>query len=258
MIVSTAARTNDKLNERAQSAAEQLQAPFVLRKKRSIAALQKAYNTGCLIVGKDRLEYYPFGSAEPFFFHPNSASFRVKRLMRGEVDPFIEAAGLERGMTLLDCTLGLASDSIAASCVVGQEGKVIGIEGNPVLAYIVEQGLKEWESPVAEMNEAMARISIRQGNYRDILPGLSDQSADVVYFDPMFTKAISASEGIAPLRHLAVYEELNETAIKEALRIARRRVVLKDHYQSPRFKRFGFKQQIRPASLFHFGIIEVK
>ena len=49
--------------------------------------------------------------------------FRVKRLMRGEHDPFVQATQLESGMTVLDCTLGMASDSIVASYMVGESGK---------------------------------------------------------------------------------------------------------------------------------------
>ncbi|KAB7708984.1 hypothetical protein F9802_02270 [Bacillus aerolatus] len=257
MIISTAARTNDVLDNRAKRAAEELQHPFVKRRKRSIASLHDMYGTDCLIVAKTRLEYYSFGSTEPFFFHPNSASFRIKRLIRGEEDPFIEAAGLQPGMSLLDCTLGLASDSIAASLIAGKEGTVVGIEGNPVLAYIVKHGLKEWKSPLPELNEAMERISVKQGHYQELLTGLPDKSFDVVYFDPMFTKPILSSEGIAGLRKLAVHDELTKETVQEALRVAKQRIVLKDHYQSRRFSELGFKQHIRPTSLFHYGTIEV-
>lgn len=256
MIVSTSARTNEKLEEKARQAAAELDCPFVKREKRSVASLQTDHNSDCLIVAKNRLEFYTRGAEEPFFFHPNSASFRVKRLIRGEEDPFIIAAGLKPGMSLLDCTLGLASDSIAASFVIGPAGQVTGIEGNPVLAYIVKQGLNEWESPLQELNEAMRRIQVTSGSYEKVLKSLPDQSVDVVYFDPMFTKPILSSEGIAGLRKLAVHNELTRETIQEARRVAKQRIVLKDHYQSSRFLELGFEQHVRPTSLFHFGTLE--
>ncbi|MEK4029041.1 MULTISPECIES: class I SAM-dependent methyltransferase [Bacillaceae] len=257
MIVSTSARTNKKIEEKARRAAAELDCPFVKRNKRSVASLQADYDSDCLIVAKNRLEFYASDAEEPFFFHPNSASFRVKRLMRGEDDPFITASGLKPGMSLLDCTLGLASDSIAASFVIGPSGRVTGIEGNPVLAYMVKHGLNEWESSLRELGEAMKRIHVISGSYQQVLASLPDQSVDVVYFDPMFTKPILTSEGIAGLRKLAVQDELTQETIQEALRVAKQRIVLKDHYQSSRFSNLGFHQQIRPTSLFHFGTMEV-
>ncbi|MFK2824145.1 class I SAM-dependent methyltransferase [Bacillus sp. B190/17] len=256
MIVSTSARTNDKLEEKARQIAAELGFSFIKRDKRSVASLQAQYGTGCLIVAKHRLEFHSVDGAEPFFFHPNSASFRVKRLMRGESDPFIDAARLQPGMSLLDCTLGLASDSITASFVTGPAGRVMGIEGNSVLAYIIKHGLTEWESPLQELNEPMKRIEVISGRYQNVLPGLPDQSVDVVYFDPMFTKPILSSKGIAGLRELAVHDELTREIVQEARRVAKQRVILKDHYQSKRFSELGFKQHVRPTSLFHFGTIE--
>ncbi len=38
-------------------------------------------------------------------------------------------------MTVLDCTLGMASDSIVASYVVGESGKVTGLEGVSMASY---------------------------------------------------------------------------------------------------------------------------
>ncbi|MFZ7944193.1 hypothetical protein [Neobacillus sp. 19] len=95
-----------------------------------------------IVVGKDRVELFEKGSTLPFFFHPNSAMFRIKRLLSGENDPFADAAQLTEGMTILDCTLGLASDAIVASFLVGKGGHVTGLEGHKYLAYIVQEGLK--------------------------------------------------------------------------------------------------------------------
>lgn len=79
------------------------------------------------MVGKERFELY-HSEGEKFFFHPNSAMFRAKRMLRGEPDPFVEAAQVEPGDKLLDCTLGLGSDAIIASLAAGELGEVCGIE----------------------------------------------------------------------------------------------------------------------------------
>ncbi len=81
----------------ARAIAFELKMDFVPRKKRSVSAIQEIVKDDCLVVGKDRLELFPLGAAEPFFFHPNSAMFRIKRLMKGESDPLTDAAKLQEG-----------------------------------------------------------------------------------------------------------------------------------------------------------------
>ena len=87
-------------------AAEVLGYPVVERNKRSIARMQGIYNAAVLVAGMNRFELYRVGMDKPFFFHPNSAAFRLKRLLNGEMDPLVEAAQLQSGDTFLDCTLG--------------------------------------------------------------------------------------------------------------------------------------------------------
>lgn len=68
MIVSTSARTNKKIEEKARRAAAELDCPFVKRNKRSVASLQADYDSDCLIVAKNRLEFYASDAEEPFSF----------------------------------------------------------------------------------------------------------------------------------------------------------------------------------------------
>ena len=66
-------------------------------------------------------------------FSNHENMFRAKRMLRGEPDPFVEAAQVEPGDKLLDCTLGLGSDAIIASLAAGEQGEVCGIEKSPLL-----------------------------------------------------------------------------------------------------------------------------
>ncbi|WP_223593346.1 class I SAM-dependent methyltransferase [Neobacillus bataviensis] len=256
MFVTTSGRTTQQLNEKAMDIAATLDVPYLPRKKKSVQLLQEKCDSDCLVVGKERLELFQKGEQEPFFFHPNSAMFRIKRLMRGEHDPFADAAKLSPGMTVLDCTLGLASDSIVASFLVGKEGSVTGIEGEKFLAYIVKEGLKTWDTGIPQMNEAMERINVIQSASLDYLKGLKDASVDCVYFDPMFEESIIGSVGIKPLTHFAIYNDLDEETMEEALRVAKFRVVLKDHFRSSHFEKYGFQVFRRQNAKFHFGYIE--
>lgn len=256
MFITTAYRTNEKMIQSTKIIANQLQIKYVPRMKQSIAELQSLLGSSCIVVGKERLELYPFGERNPFFFHPNSAMFRVKRIMNGEDDPFVEAAKLSTGMSVLDCTLGLASDSIVASVVVGESGSVIGVEQNEYLAYLVRIGLKNWSTSLTQMNQAMSQIKVVHAHHLAYLKQLADNSVDCVYFDPMFEKHISRSDGISALTTVACEDGLSLEVINEARRVANNRVVLKDYFRSTRFEQFGFAVKRRKSAKFHFGVIE--
>ncbi|MGG3562509.1 class I SAM-dependent methyltransferase [Neobacillus rhizosphaerae] len=256
MFITTAGRTNQQMIEKAIHTAKTLQVPYVPRKKNSISLLQGEWDSGCLVVGKERIELYDKGSAQPFFFHPNSAMFRIKRLLQGDHDPFAEIAQLSKGMTVMDCTLGLSSDAIVASFLVGEEGKVIGIEGQKYLAFIVQKGLQSWNSGLESMNGAMKRIEVVHSSSLDYLKKQPNESVDCVYFDPMFENSILESDGIKALGQFAVYDDLTEEVLKEARRVAKTRIILKDHYKSTRFEKYGFQVVRRKTSKFHFGVID--
>lgn len=256
MFVTTAGRTNEQMVEKAMETAKTLGVDYIPRKKRSIKNMQEFLNSDCVVVGKERLELFGKGTVYPFFFHPNSAMFRIKRLIKKEHDPFAEAVNLSDGMSFLDCTLGLASDSIVASYLVGESGKVIGIEGQTYLAYMVKTGLLTWDSGIDAMNRAMKRIQVVNKHALSVLKSLPNESIDCVYFDPMFDETILESDGIQALGQFAIHENLDEETILQACRVSRKRVVLKDHYKSERFDKYGFQVLRRKTAKFHFGWIE--
>ncbi|KEF37964.1 putative SAM-dependent methyltransferase [Schinkia azotoformans MEV2011] len=256
MIITTAGRTNNEMIQLAIRYAALLQIPYISRRKLSVEEIMVQEKDDVLVVGQNRLDIYPLNHPhEPIFFHPNSAMFRVKRVLRGEADPLVYAAGLKEGMTFLDCTLGLGSDSIVASSVVGKTGRVVGIEGNRFIAFLLQHGLKTWESGSDEMNLAMSRIEVVQRNNLDFLKEQKNNSFDVVYFDPMFNMKIEESDGIKGLRNIALYTDILEETIAEAKRVANKRIVLKDYWKSTRFETFGFAVFRRKTAKFHFGVI---
>jgi 16S rRNA (guanine1516-N2)-methyltransferase len=256
MIVTTRHEAPAEMQAEARALAHELNARFIERNKMSIARLH-AFDDRILVVTESGLKAYSAGMKDPFFFHPGMAMLRIKRLIGGDTDVMIEACGLRAGDEFLDCTLGLASDAIVASFVVGQQGRVLGLESEQILATVVREGLKRYESPVSEASEAMRRIEVKPLHHLTFLRQCENNSFDVVYFDPMFFQAIVTSESIAPLRPFANYEELSIEAITEAKRVARRRVVMKNHRESADFIRLGFTRILRMERSFTYGIIEV-
>ncbi|WHT47256.1 hypothetical protein QNH10_13610 [Sporosarcina thermotolerans] len=86
-IITTAGRPDETTYNLAKVASDELAYPIVERKKRSILRMQNEYEADILVAGKDRYELFRIGMDQPFFFHPNSAAFRLKRIAKGETDP---------------------------------------------------------------------------------------------------------------------------------------------------------------------------
>ncbi|WP_368504121.1 class I SAM-dependent methyltransferase [Alkalihalophilus sp. As8PL] len=257
MIVTTARKQASRLEQKAKEVANKLSSLFIERKDASVTDMIKRYQTNVIVVGKGRLTLYPADNGDPFFYHPSSAMFRVKQWSRGGSDPFIDVAALKKGMSMVDCTLGLASDSLVAKLAVGVNGRVIGLEANPVVAYIVQEGLQTWQEGSKEMIQRMREIEVIHIHHLTYLQSAETSSIDVVYFDPMFEVHVETSTGIKGLKSIACHDDLNEEILYHAKRVAKSRVVIKDHWQSERFERFGFNQVKRQHAAFHYGSIDV-
>ncbi len=256
-IVTTAGRTNDLFVQKAKEIASELTLPYVRRQKKSMQKLQQEQQANVLVVSKERLELYVYSSTSPFFFHPNSAAFRMKRILNGEKDLLLEALNLQVGDRFLDTTAGLCSDSILASFAVGEKGVVNACEKDAMIAFVVERGLKAYETESIELQESMRRIHIIQQDAVDYLKQMEANSYDVVYMDPMFEEVIEESSNFQTLREAGVHESLSEEWVEEAKRVAKKRVVLKAHFRSPLFEKYQFKQLTRLTSKFHYGIIDI-
>ncbi|MEI4768245.1 class I SAM-dependent methyltransferase [Psychrobacillus sp. FJAT-51614] len=256
-IVTTAGRTNELFIEKAQAIAAELSLPYINRQKKSVKALQERYNTDVLVVSKERLEFYAIGTNAPFFFHPNSAAFRLKRLLKGEPDLFLEATNLKRGNSFFDTTAGLCSDSIIAAYATGDSGTIYACEVNQIIAYIVSAGLKSYETDFVKLKTCMQNVNLVHMNAMEALKAAESNSYDVVYMDPMFEELIEESSNFEILRSIGHHYSLTIDWVEEAKRVAKQRVVVKAHFRSGLFENFGFHRLIRQSSKFHYGIIEI-
>jgi hypothetical protein len=191
-----------------------------------------------------------------YFFHLNLAQLRIKNLKDGKHDHMVTAMDLQPGLTVLDCTLGLATDAIVASFVVGDAGGVTGLEASPLVAAIAAAGLAQFCSGQDETDAALRRIAVRNADHNSYLASLPAASFDVVYFDPMFRNPIHASSNLAPLRYLADSRPLSPAALAAARRVARRRVIVKEANNSPEFRRLGIDTTLGGRySSIHYGVV---
>lgn len=189
-------------------------------------------------------------------YHPGMAMVRLRRLKAGARDRMLDAMDLGFGDSVLDCTLGLGQDALVASWGAGPPGTVVGLEGSLPVAVITVMGLQDY--PFApDFAWAARRIQARWQRWQAALQQMPDNAYDVVYFDPMFESGIPQSSGIASLRPYALLDDLDRWAVRQAVRVARRRVVLKARRGSPMLEELGFRLADTSRNPVQYGVIRV-
>lgn len=256
-IVTTIRKPDTASEIFAEELATRLGGKFIVREDFSFDTLKKIHGAENILLVKKNSVSVITAEGE-FFFHPNTAHLRIKNLRGGEGDRLIDALKISDGSKVLDCTLGLGSDALVASYVVGSSGKVVALEVNPLIAEVVRHGMKNFSDDTPHILEAMRRIEVVTADCRDYLKNCADNSFDAVYFDPMFRHPVKSSSGLNPIRPLADSRPLTEEIIREACRVAKFRVVMKEHSGSAEFERLGFAiADGGKYSTVSFGIIEL-
>ena len=256
MIVTTAVKPSETHIAKAQQLAQDVKGQWVPRDKHSVQRLMEKSATGSVIVVTEKeVRLYDTHWAQPFFFHPSMALVRAKRLIKGEQDPLLVLSRCEQGDHVIDCTAGLCGDSLIFSYGVGSRGKVIALESEPVLCALVRDGLASYQSGEADIDEAMRRIELNCIEHLNFLKKMPDKSADIIYFDPMFRQPVHESSSMKPLRTMANSNPLKMESIYEAVRVARKTVIMKENNFSDQFEQLGFKK-ISHAKI-GYGVINI-
>lgn len=257
MLVTTSYSPSLDTEARAKRLAAEFDCTYVPRGGQSVRKLLQRYRESQLLLLTEReLQLYGDGEA-PLFFHPSLSYVRYKRLMNGESDKLLDLSGAEPGDRVLDCTAGLGSDAIVFSLAVGVEGEVTALESELPLFMLLREGLAAYETASPDFNDAMRRVRIKRGNHLEELRAAPDGSVDIVYFDPMFRRPVEESSAISPLRRLANHEPLCSEAVKEAVRVARKCVILKEGRESGEFERLGFPNTINAGNKIAYGVIRL-
>ena len=248
IIVTTSVKTNLELNGKAQQLADDLRLKYIIRNKETIKQLLSSVD-GVLVVYKNKLSY--FENDSELFFHLDTTALKIKN---SDNEPLVEIIE-EKEQSILDCTMGLAGDSILLS-YYGH--KVISLEKNNIIHLITTNGLKNYISPNKEINKAMRKIKTHNIDCLDYLKQCPNDNYDIIYFDPMFSHNITESnnlEGILPLANTTFpYEEF----VKEAKRVARKKIIVKAHFKDTVFEKYNFTRITRKNTNFHYGFINIK
>jgi len=256
-LIMTSSQRGAQIADDAILMAKSLGLEVVPRERRPISALQAQYDAAGVIVWQDNGPVLHL-AGQKFFFHPSMAKARISMLRKGLIhDPMLTAMDINEGDSILDCTLGLGADAIVAAFATGSGGRVTGLEKSPVLATMVAYGLAHYLTEMKSLQMAMQNIKVVNTEHGEYLAALPDTAYDVIYFDPMFRQPVNASTGIKPLRLLADGSPLELASIQQAVRVAQKRVVIKERNGSTEFERLGCTRVIGSASSpVAYGIIE--
>lgn len=251
-VVTTPWQASAAQAELAQALAAWFGAPCVARNDQSVQELCTKFAVEVVIVAGEPLKLYHRDADAPLFFHPSMAAQRIVRRARGEVDRMIRVGGIREGDTVVDATLGMAADAMVLSAAVGRTGRVIGLEHSVYVAQML-QAVQHFGSPYPEAAQYLAQVDIIQANHCAWLAKQADDSVDVVYFDPMFRSPNEESAALSPLRLFADREQLQEEAIAQAKRVARRAVMVKERPSSGVFAKYQL-QPDQPRRKIAYGV----
>ena len=243
MIVTTASNETQSLADKARGLSAKFGIEYYPRKKeaKSLKYLLENIDPQIFVVNNMRgLSYYERGKSEAFF-HPNMAFQRITNLKKGFQDSMAAACKLESGMSFFDGTLGLAADSLVASYIAGESGGITATEKSLPMYILVEEGLKFYAEQHSEWSEIIGRINIKNTDNLDFMRECESKSFDILYFDFMFDKPVTESDGIQVIRNLACYDKMTAEHVHEAVRVAKSRVVVKSDANGVKeLLKFGF------------------
>jgi Putative SAM-dependent methyltransferase len=198
---------------------ERLAAPLLVRRALDVMFAESGADF-LYIVGTHQDEVKPKDGGASCFVEPGLLKMK---LQRGAEHPMVRAVRGEdaRVQTILDGTLGLAHDAIFLATAL--DAYVRGVEKSLVLALLLEEGLPRLSLRIP----AAARVSVEHADTLDVLKAAPSASVDVVFLDPMMVREKGSSGTFGALRTFAWAERVHDALLTEAVRVARRRVVLK-------------------------------
>ena len=252
IAVTTTREADESLNYKAKEISKDLNISYIKRDNLSIKKTILKYGFDyLLVVERDKIVIK--GEDSTLFWHPNMSELKIKSIRQGNKEAIIEATKLEEGNSILDCTLGLAGDSLVFSAIVGEKGYVVGTEVNKYIAYLSKCGLENYND-----GKVINNIKVVNESYEDYILKLSDNSFDVVYFDPMFKEPNRKSASINSFRDFADHKGLTKDILMEALRVCKKRVVIKERQGSNDFGKLGIEKYYggKKSGAIIYGVIE--
>jgi hypothetical protein len=131
---------------------------------------------------------------------------------------------------VIDATAGLLGDTLHIAATTG--ARVHAIEKSAIVHCLQRRGLQMMAlTPL--WADAATRVTLIARDAMAHLRTLADGSVDAVLFDPMMSHPKRSAPSFEVFRHLAAHDVLTRQVLAEALRVARRRVVVKRGFGAP-------------------------
>ena len=138
------------------------------------------------------------------------------RLAAGWNHPLVRAMSLQPGDHVLDCTLGMGTDAAFLAALTGRA--VTAFEMNPAVALMTNEGLT--------LNSHCVDVIV--GDSRRYLSFMPNNAVDVIQGDPMFPAGTGRTHSLDLIREIGQHEPLGLEWLRQAKRVARKRVVVRD------------------------------
>ena len=200
-----------------------------------------------LVLAARRADLYERGRA--YRASVGMAFLRVLRARKGEIDPLVAHAALRPGDSVLDATLGLGGDALVAAAATG--ARVVGLETDGVVAAFTQAALRRLPRHGREPGRL---VQVLHAEHRAWLRQQPDRSFDVVLLDPMFRRAGESGPLFELLRTHAEHAPLDRETLREAQRVARRGVLVKDAARGEELQRLGLTPRLsRRSAAIAFG-----
>ncbi len=258
LLVTTAGNVRAGAVDVVRERAAQAGLPFVSRRDRSIAELFRTEPFRHLLVWpvQGQPSLHRRGGGLPLSYHPGMALVRIKRLCEDSRDDRLLAlADVRPGDRILDCTAGLGSDAVVLSHAIGPQGSCTALEVRPEIAQLLAIGRVTYESGVPAFDTALRRLDVRCAPFRSALAVLPDDSYDIVYFDPMFDAPVEGSHSLQRMRDFAELSSVTQSDLAQALRVARRVVVVKGRGDSAWWREWRIPHVDRKSGKVAYGLL---
>lgn len=242
-LVTASYKAKPSVKEEAQTLANQLGLPYVVRKNKSIPrVLEENHASWLVTMGADGPTIH-FSNGDSHAFHLSMAHLRCLHLQRGGEDHLVNAVEIVEKFIggpvhhILDCTLGLGADAIVMA-YSHDDWEITGVEASLPLWITTHYGLQHFVHKDERLTKAMRRIHAVHNTFETVLNDMNPNSVDVVYLDPMFEVPVMDSPQFKSLRTHICHTPLIESTMQRALTVARYGVIIKERPFASVFERW--------------------
>ena len=209
--------------------------------------LAQANGAPVLVLAARRADLYGHGRA--YRASVGMAYLRVLRAAKGETDPLVAHAELRPGDSVLDATLGLGGDALVSAHATG--ARVVGLESHPLVAAFTQAALRRLPKHGRDPGRL---VHVIRADHRAWLKDQPTGGFDVVLLDPMFRRTGESGPLFELLRTYAEHASLSPETLREAQRVARRGVLVKDSARGEELRRLGLVPRLhRRSAAIAFG-----